>query len=90
MNSTPAAIPVRCLQLKTFQSMIAEQLKKFFDPFVCLNIQVWEKFEKLGEVQNFSGTESETHLFRNDIPLKEKKYNNRSFRSSLVVFRHRL
>ena len=56
MNSTPAAIPVRCLQLKTttFQSMIAEQLKKFFDPFVCLNIQVWENFEKLGEVQNFS------------------------------------
>jgi len=34
--------------------MIAEQLKKFFDPFVYLNIQVWENFEKLGEVQNFS------------------------------------
>lgn len=34
--------------------MIAEQLKKFFDPFVCLNIQVWENFEKLGEVRSFS------------------------------------
>lgn len=38
----------------TLQSMIAEQLKKFFDPFACLNIQVWENFEKLGVVQNFS------------------------------------
>ena len=34
--------------------MIAEQLKKFFDPFVCLNIQVWENFEKLGTKKNFS------------------------------------
>ena len=34
--------------------MIAEQLKKIFDPFICLNIQVWENFEKLEEVQNLS------------------------------------
>ncbi len=34
--------------------MIAEQLKKMFDPFVYLNIQVWENFEKLGIVENFS------------------------------------
>jgi signal-transduction protein with cAMP-binding, CBS, and nucleotidyltransferase domain len=34
--------------------MIAEQLKNIFDPFVCLNIQVWENFEKLGIVENFS------------------------------------
>lgn len=34
--------------------MIAEQLKKIFDPFVCLNIQVWENFEKLGIVESFS------------------------------------
>ncbi len=34
--------------------MIATQLKKFFDPFVYLNIQVWENFEKLGTVENFS------------------------------------
>ncbi len=40
--------------MTTLPSMIAEQLKKFFDPFVCLNIQVWENFEKLGTVQNFS------------------------------------
>lgn len=33
--------------------MIAEQLKLVFDPFICLNIQVWENFAKLGEVQNF-------------------------------------
>jgi hypothetical protein len=34
--------------------MIAEQLKKIFDPFVCLNIQVSENFEKLGTVKNFT------------------------------------
>lgn len=34
--------------------MIAEQLKNIFDPFICLNIQVWENFEKLGKVENFS------------------------------------
>ena len=34
--------------------MIAEQLKKNFDPFVCLSIQVWENFEKLGTVENFT------------------------------------
>jgi signal-transduction protein with cAMP-binding, CBS, and nucleotidyltransferase domain len=34
--------------------MIAVQLKKMFDPFVCLNIQVWENFEKLGIVNHFS------------------------------------
>jgi signal-transduction protein with cAMP-binding, CBS, and nucleotidyltransferase domain len=34
--------------------MIAEQLKKIFDPFVCLSIQVWENFEKLGTVENFT------------------------------------
>ncbi len=33
--------------------MVAEQLKTFFDPYVCLNIKVWENFEKLGAVQNF-------------------------------------
>lgn len=33
--------------------MIAEQLKLVFDPFICLNIQVWENFAKLGEVQSF-------------------------------------
>jgi len=44
------ALFVRCKRKTTFQSMIAEQLKKFFDPFVYLNIQVWENFEKLGGV----------------------------------------
>lgn len=34
--------------------MIAEQLKIFFDPFFCLNIQVWENFEKFGMVEKFS------------------------------------
>lgn len=34
--------------------MTAEQLKNIFDPFICLNIQVWENFEKLGKVENFS------------------------------------
>lgn len=34
--------------------MIATQLKKLFDPFACLNVQVWENFEKLGEIKNFS------------------------------------
>jgi hypothetical protein len=45
---------VRCKRKTTKQSMIAEQLKKIFDPFVCLNIQVWENFEKLGTVKNFT------------------------------------
>lgn len=34
--------------------MIAEKLKKIFDPFVCLDILVWKNFEKLGTVENFS------------------------------------
>lgn len=34
--------------------MIEEKLKKLFDPFVCLNIQVWKNFEELGELQDFS------------------------------------
>lgn len=33
--------------------MIAKQLKKLFDPLVCLNFQVWENFEKLGVIENF-------------------------------------
>ncbi len=33
--------------------MIAEKLKNIFDPFVCLNLQVWENFAKLGTAQNF-------------------------------------
>lgn len=32
--------------------MIEAQLKKFFDPFVSLDIKVWANFEKLGEVQH--------------------------------------
>ncbi len=38
---------------KAQESMIAAQLKKIFDPFICLQIQVWENFEKLGIVENF-------------------------------------
>lgn len=34
-------------------SMIAEKLKQLFDPFVCLDLQVWENFEKLGSVASF-------------------------------------
>lgn len=33
--------------------MVAEQLKNIFDPFICLNIQTWENFEKLGTVEDF-------------------------------------
>ncbi len=33
--------------------MTAKILKSIFDPFIDLNIQVWENFEKLGEVQTF-------------------------------------
>ncbi len=33
--------------------MIAQFLKATFDPFIDLNIQVWENFEKLGEVREF-------------------------------------
>lgn len=33
--------------------MIANFLKQVFDPFTDLNIQVWENFEKLGEVKTF-------------------------------------
>ncbi len=34
--------------------MIAKQLKQIFDPYVSLNLQVWENFEKLGTVEHFS------------------------------------
>ncbi|MFN3378522.1 MAG: Crp/Fnr family transcriptional regulator [Runella zeae] len=33
--------------------MISKILKQFFDPFVCLDIKVWENFEKLGGVHHF-------------------------------------
>ena len=33
--------------------MVAKQLKQIFDPYVTLNIKVWENFEKLGEVRLF-------------------------------------
>ncbi|MEM8569023.1 MAG: hypothetical protein AAGF85_21365 [Bacteroidota bacterium] len=33
--------------------MVANQLKAIFDPFVALDIQVWENFEKLGEIKNY-------------------------------------
>ena len=31
--------------------MIAEQLKTIYDPYINLDIQVWENFEKLGSVE---------------------------------------
>lgn len=31
--------------------MVAEQLKQCFDPFLKLEIEIWENFEKLGEVK---------------------------------------
>lgn len=34
--------------------MTAKILKQTFDPYINLNIQVWENFEKLGEVREFS------------------------------------
>mgnify|MGYP001810384771 CR=1 FL=1 len=34
--------------------MIAKRIKHIFDPFIELDIQVWENFEKLGEVKTFS------------------------------------
>jgi CRP-like cAMP-binding protein len=34
-------------------SMIAERLKKLFDPFICLDPQVWKNFEKLGVTASF-------------------------------------
>ncbi|NCP84472.1 MAG: hypothetical protein GW809_06500 [Bacteroidetes bacterium] len=33
--------------------MIAQQLKTLFDPLVCLELQTWENFEKLGVIENF-------------------------------------
>ena len=33
--------------------MTANLLKQIFDPFLDLNIQVWENFEELGKVQSF-------------------------------------
>lgn len=33
--------------------MTAKHLKKIFDSFVCLDLEVWENFEKLGETKNF-------------------------------------
>lgn len=33
--------------------MVANQLKKLFDPYVELNIQVWDNFEKLGETKDY-------------------------------------
>lgn len=33
--------------------MVAALLKQVFDPFMGLNIQVWENFEKLGELKYF-------------------------------------
>jgi signal-transduction protein with cAMP-binding, CBS, and nucleotidyltransferase domain len=33
--------------------MTAKFLKQVFDPFLMLNIQVWQNFEKLGEVKKF-------------------------------------
>lgn len=34
--------------------MLASQLKHIFDPFVSLDLRVWENFGKLGEVHHFS------------------------------------
>jgi signal-transduction protein with cAMP-binding, CBS, and nucleotidyltransferase domain len=50
--------------------MIAEQLKMIFDPFINLNVKVWENFEKLGEVRNFA---KETIL--KEINANEKYLN---------------
>jgi hypothetical protein len=33
--------------------MVANQLKELFDPYVELNIQVWNNFEKLGETKDY-------------------------------------
>lgn len=33
--------------------MIAKHLKKYFDEYIDLDIQVWENFAKLGEVKSF-------------------------------------
>ncbi len=33
--------------------MVANQLKKLFDSYIELNIQVWENFEKLGETKAY-------------------------------------
>jgi len=33
--------------------MVAENLKRVFDPFIQIKIEVWENFEKLGSVKNF-------------------------------------
>lgn len=33
--------------------MVANQLKKLFDPYMELNIQVWDNFEKLGEIKEY-------------------------------------
>lgn len=33
--------------------MVANQLKKLFDPYVNLNIQVWDNFENLGETKDY-------------------------------------
>ncbi len=33
--------------------MLARQLKNIFDPFINLNVKVWENFEKLGEEKTF-------------------------------------
>lgn len=33
--------------------MTAKILKQIFDPFLNINIQVWENFEKLGEIQSY-------------------------------------
>jgi signal-transduction protein with cAMP-binding, CBS, and nucleotidyltransferase domain len=50
--------------------MIAEQLKMIFDPFINLNVKVWENFEKLGEERNFA---KETIL--KEINANEKYLN---------------
>jgi hypothetical protein len=34
--------------------MIAKQLKTIYDPYINLDIQVWENFEKLGVVEKLS------------------------------------
>ena len=33
--------------------MVAKQLKEIFDPYVGLNIQVWDNFKKLGETKDY-------------------------------------
>ena len=47
--------------------MIAEKLKQFFDPYVCLDTQIWENFSKLGEVK----------LFEKETVLKEANFTEK-------------